>query len=41
VHGRYPHLLAFSADVSAEGNDDKSTIDKGMLGVVSASFAVK
>ena len=32
---------AFSTDVSAEGNNDKTTLDKDVLGVVTASFAVK
>jgi hypothetical protein len=32
---------AFSTEVSAEGNNDKSTLDKDVLGVVTASFAVK
>jgi hypothetical protein len=32
---------AFSTEVSAEGNNDKSTLDKDVLAVVSASFAVK
>lgn len=32
---------AFSTDVSAEGNNDKTTLDKDVLGVVTASFAVR
>jgi hypothetical protein len=32
---------AFSTEVSAEGNNDKTTLDKDVLGVISASFAVK
>jgi len=32
---------AFSTEVSAEGNNDKTTLDKDVLGVVTASFAVK
>ncbi len=32
---------AFSTEVSAEGNNDKSTLDKDVLGVVTASFALK
>jgi uncharacterized protein len=32
---------AFSTDVSAEGNNDKTTLDKDVLGVVTASFGVK
>jgi hypothetical protein len=32
---------AYSTEVSAEGNNDKTTLDKDVLGVVTASFAVK
>jgi hypothetical protein len=32
---------AFSTEVSAEGNNDKTTLDKDVLGVVTASFALK
>jgi hypothetical protein len=32
---------AFSTEVSAEGNNDKSTLDKDVLGVVTASFGLK
>ncbi len=32
---------AFSTEVSAEGNNDKTTLDKDVLGVVTASFAVR
>jgi hypothetical protein len=32
---------AFSTEVSAEGNNDKTTLDKDVLGVVTASFTVK
>ncbi len=32
---------AFSTAVSAEGNNDKTTLDKDVLGVVTASFGVK
>jgi hypothetical protein len=32
---------AFSTEVSAEGNNDKTTLDKDVLGVVTASFSVR
>ncbi|HTQ08344.1 MAG TPA: SIMPL domain-containing protein [Polyangiaceae bacterium] len=32
---------AFSTEVSAEGNNDKTTLDKDVLGVVTASFAIR
>jgi hypothetical protein len=32
---------AFSTEVSAEGNNDKTTLDKDVLGVVTASFGLK